>query len=110
MMTVTDRGIRCPKRGHEHFNKPPESERSAHPAKMCLCSTVHRSVKPDSRSPYQSLTSRQDALQTTFSVFRDIFYPANCGQYCGKWIFLTPTPVKASYFRAIVIREEHAGT
>jgi len=32
----------------------------------------------------------QGALQTTFSVFLDIFYPKFCLSW-GKWTFLTPT-------------------
>jgi DNA-directed RNA polymerase subunit RPC12/RpoP len=46
MMTVTDRGIRCPTCGHEHFDKPRESERSrAHNTEMCFCSNCSQKRK-----------------------------------------------------------------
>jgi hypothetical protein len=42
------------------------------------------------------IETRQDALQTTFSVRVDIFYPPNCGCFEGNGVFSTATPVIAN--------------
>jgi hypothetical protein len=36
---------------------------------------------------FAKIKSRQDALQTTFSVFLDIFYPPNCGYFEENGVF-----------------------
>jgi hypothetical protein len=42
---------------------------------------------------FAKIKSRQDALQTTFSVFLDIFYPLKFGCFGRKVSFSTATPV-----------------
>ena len=42
---------------------------------------------------FAKIKSRQDALQTTFSVFLDIFYPLNLAVLDEKGVFRQPLPI-----------------
>jgi hypothetical protein len=46
---------------------------------------------------FAKIKSGQDAPQTTFSVFPDIFYPPNSCCFEENGVFQHPTPVYANY-------------
>src|ERR1700730_19241607 len=59
---------------------------------------------------FAKIKSRQEALQTTFSVFLDIFYPPNFGYFEENGLFQHPqalalrTPVSEAILRQLHVR------
>jgi hypothetical protein len=45
---------------------------------------------------FAKMKSRQDALQTTFSLFLDIFYPPNLAVWDEKGVFQQPRLIAAT--------------
>jgi hypothetical protein len=64
---------------------------------------------------FAKIQSRQDALQTTFSVFPDIFYPPNLAVWDEKGVFQQPLPITLNDYgqgakrrRKLVLRPANA--
>jgi hypothetical protein len=55
---------------------------------------------------FTKITSRQDALQTTFSVFLDICYPPNLAAWDEKGVFQQPRLITTVRAGAIVQFDE----
>jgi len=45
------------------------------------------------RRKFAKIKSRQDALQSTFPIFRDIFYPPNFGYFEETGLFQHPQAI-----------------
>ena len=62
---------------------------------------------------FAKIKSRQEALQTTFSVFLDIFYPPNFGYFEENGLFQQPqllTPIEIVFVPSVHGHEPFAGS